>query len=444
MVPLPPKHRSFITSRSGLTSDPISAPHGFSLVTSHIYTQVLYFFENIHHDPSFMNSAKIKEALRLALEIYYPFTGRLIKKENGRYDIGHFDKGALFEVVDSADDFEYWKRHNFSYLIVPYEELLPIKSYVSRDSPLFGVKLTVTKSGSCAIAYSIHHKIADGICLTRLIAYICAITRGEMPSQQNRSLYTDSMRLPVQPLPDVDHNDMYPHYLPGQAPVPTIKPAPSKKLIFNFDRQLMSKFKSQVVAEANDPKARISLFNLLTALVHKSITKARQRPSESCSDLVCIVGQHHCHPDKNMMNYFGNFIVPVPVPFTVQQVIDKSTYQIAKEIGIACKSITVPYMESLEYYFNTSKHLEHIVSPISRLGYGGVGISDWSRFLVDFDYGYGHYVAMRSFVDTSPIPLITIMPYKPDRIEVIIQLDVKSLDRLLQDKELMQFVKCVN
>lgn len=106
--------------------------------------------------------------------------------------------------------------------------------------------------------------------------------------------------------------------------------------------------------------------------------------------------------------------------------------------------MTVPYMESLEYYINNSANVEEITSPVSRLGRGAIGISDWSRFVNNYDVGHGQVLCLRSFVDTSPIPLITVMPYKADTVDVIIQLDNKSLKRLVQDREFMAFVKSIN
>lgn len=101
-------------------------------------------------------------------------------------------------------------------------------------------------------------------------------------------------------------------------------------------------------------------------------------------------------------------------------------------------------MESLEHYFNTSPNVEEITSPISSLARGAVGFSDWSRFVNNFDLGYGPYVRLRSFVETSPLALITVMPYLPDTIEVIIQLDRRSMDRLVTDRDFMSYVKCIN
>ncbi|KAI8333491.1 transferase [Choanephora cucurbitarum] len=444
MVAFPPFERSFITSPKCVGLKPVPSPVGFSLVTSHVYTQTLFFFENVHHVPDFMNPSKIKSALEKTIEVYYPFAGRLIKKEKGRYDIGDFAKGVLFEVVNTADDFQHWKRHNFSYLIVPYEEMLSIKSYTGRDCPLYGMKLTFTKDGSCALAYSVHHKLADGVCLSRFISYMCAVSRSEKPDSKDYFMYTDEMRKPVKPLHGVNHNDLYPHCPPDQAPMLTVKPAPSRKLIFCFDKEHLTQFKTEAFSDLEEPHTKVSLFNFFAAFLHKAVTKARQNPPDSCSDLLCVVAQHHCHPDKKMINYIGNYILPIPISNTVQQVLDKSVCQIAKEINIACKSVTIPYMESLEYYFNTSNNVESIVSPISRLGYGAAGLTDWSRFRENYDFGYGHFVRMRSFVESSPIPLITIMPSEKNTIELVLQLDIYSIERLLKDRDFVKHVKCIH
>jgi hypothetical protein len=309
MVPIPPKHRSFITCNAGIQSGPVPSPEGFSLVTSHVYTKLTVFFENIDRDPGFLNPETVRVNIQKALEYYYPLTGRLIKKGNGRYDIGHFDKGVPFEVCDSADDFQDWKKSNFSYNTVPFEELIPIKSYVGRDSALFGVRLVFTRCGSCAMSMSIHHKLADGIFFVKFLSVLSRISRGEKIDPDEIHLYTDKMREPVKPLPGVDHNTLYPHYLPGEAPMPTIKPGPSKKLIFSFDMTVMDQLYEKVIASGGDPSAKVSQFEVMTAFIHRSIIKARRYNPDHCADLICIKGQQYWHPDPNMINYFGNYCV---------------------------------------------------------------------------------------------------------------------------------------
>lgn len=309
MVPIPPKHRSFLTVPAGIEAKSIPAPEGFSLVTSHVYTKLCVFFENVQKDPGFMHWPKLKASLETALNYYYPFTGRLVKGVNGRYSVTNFDKGALFEVHDSADDFQDYKRSNFSYSVVPYDEMIPIQSYVSRDSPLFGIKLVYTRCGSCVLSFSFHHKIVDGWCLTQFLSLLARVSRGEKIEEDEIHLYTDKDRKPVQPLPGFNHAELYPKYPPGEAPLPTIQMGPSKKLIFSFERDVMKKLKKSVLEDADQPKARLSQFDILSAFIHRAIVKARRAPGDSCADMLCIVSNHHQHPDYDMVKYFGNFIM---------------------------------------------------------------------------------------------------------------------------------------
>lgn len=310
MVQLPPKFRQFVVANAGLKAQRMPAPEGVSLVTSHIYTRVVGFYENVNNDPQFMNHYHLFEAFKKTLEFYYPFTGRLLPQPNGRYEIGNFDKGALFEAVDSTDDFQKWKKSNFSYSVVPYEELFPIKSYVGRDSPLFGFRFTYTRCGSCILSIMIHHKIADGVMLTQFLSNFGRVCRGEELDPEDVYVFTDAMRTPLKPLPGVDHTNLYPSYEPGTAPPMNINLlAPSKKVIFSFDRVAVAKMKKTVIAASDDPNLKLSQFEVLIAAVHKAIVKARRTEADHCSDLVYIVGQHHRHPNMNMLNYLGNFIM---------------------------------------------------------------------------------------------------------------------------------------
>ncbi|GAA5798830.1 transferase [Helicostylum pulchrum] len=437
MVPIPPKYRSFISVPTGISAKSIAAPKGFSLVTSQIYTNICLFFDNVHGDPNFMHWQRIKTALEKTLNVYYPLTGRLTKTENGRYNINNFEKGALFEVVDSADHFDDYKKYNFSYSGVPMEELLSIPTYKSRDSPLLGIKLTYARCGSCVMGISLHHKVGDGCTFTQFLTMFAAFSRGAYVDTSALHLYTDKDRNPVQPLPGIDHSSLYPTYPAGQSPQPTIQMGPSRKVIFSFGKEVMKQLRYATLEEVDQPNAKVSLFNILSAFVHRAVVKSRRTADDSCADLICIVAAHHQHPDKKMNK-------PVPVPNTVKQVSEKSLFEISKEINDKTHSINVPFMESLEYYFNHAENVENIFGPIHGLGKGAVGFSDWSRFVNNFDFGFGHYIRLRSFVQTSPMAMITVMPFLSDTIEVIIQLDIKSLDRLIGDKEFMSYVKAIN
>lgn len=309
MVAIPVKHRSYITVPKGLETKSMPSPEGFSLVTSHVYTKVIFFFENTHNDPVFYDWQRVKTNLTEALNHYYPFTGRLSKKENGRYDIENFDKGALFEVGDSADSLQDWKKSNFSYGVVPYTELIPVHNYVSRDSPLFACKMTYTIDGGCVVTYVVHHKIADGVCLTEMLKVLSRISRGERIPTDEIFIYTDRMRQPVKPLPNVDHSTLYQTIPVKDRLPPTVKMGPSMKLIFSIGKESSKQLKQDALNKVGLKEAKISQFNIISAFINKAIVKARRANNDSCADLLCIVGNHHKSQDKNMRRYLGNYIM---------------------------------------------------------------------------------------------------------------------------------------
>jgi hypothetical protein len=128
----------------------------------------------------------------------------------------------------------------------------------------------------------------------------------------------------------------------------------------------------------------------------------------------------------------------VPVPLTAKETLNKEIYNVTRELHKNLQAMDIPYVESLEHYFNNSKNVEHLVNPIALLAQGGVGFSDWSRFMNNYDLGWGKHTCIRSFVETSPLPAITILPYMPNTIEVVIQLDAKS------DREFITYAKTVH
>ncbi|CAO3622962.1 unnamed protein product [Mucor hiemalis] len=323
MVPIPPKYRAYIKAFNGIKAKSIPSPIGLSLVTDHTYFKLISFYKNKNNDPFFCNWQKIEHNFAQTLEYYFPFTGRLVKKENGRYDIAHFDEGALFEVADSADTFSDYSNSNFSYTTVPYDELIPITAFVSLSCPILGIKVTILKDGSFVIGYVINHKLADGNCMTEFIKLFCRISKGETISENEVIFYTDKDREPVKPLAGVDITLVYPRIPFKKRPLPTVPfKGPARRLVFSMSKQNEAQLKNDVLQEAGQQGAKISRFNVFFSLLRKAITKARLLDDEFNGELVCAIGNHYKCKDKNMIKYLGNYAMLAPFPSTVKQVMN--------------------------------------------------------------------------------------------------------------------------
>ncbi|KAI8992304.1 transferase [Pilobolus umbonatus] len=439
MTPLPPKYHQFLTCPNGLASPVIPSPVGLSLVTSHFYIKFFCFYENTHHRPDFMNPRFLRQTMEHTLNYFYPLTGRLIVRENSRYDIGHFDRGGLMEMVDSVDTFKEYKECRYSYSVVPYDELLSLQSFVSKESPLFGVRVTYLKCGSVVMGYSIHHKMMDGSGCHLFLDTLCKIGRQEYVDPSVVKLYFDGDRSPLRSLPGVDHSLLYP-YTSGS--MQTSIARKTRIVTFSFDQQKLCLIQEMINEEAGYASSLSKVICLL-ALMYKSVIRARQVDNQSLSDLICIISKRHKHKDERMKYYFGNHILPVICSHTKESVMKTRLCDLAVELSQKIESVDIPYIESLECYLNQAENVHEIMRPFGRLAMGAIGVSDWSRFIYNSDMSYGSHSVIRSYLDPSPFAIGIILPASDGLMDVAMQLDNISMDKLLTDPQFIQYVTSV-
>lgn len=123
---------------------------------------------------------------------------------------------------------------------------------------------------------------------------------------------------------------------------------------------------------------------------------------------------------------------------------DKSIFDLASELRKDINGVTVPYMESMEYYINHHDHVEELLNPLHRTRYGAIGITDWSRFTDRFDFGCGPCAVFRLAVDIEPMPILCTSIGPAGDLEIAIQLDPVSMDRLLKDRDFMKYISAVH
>ena len=128
----------------------------------------------------------------------------------------------------------------------------------------------------------------------------------------------------------------------------------------------------------------------------------------------------------------------VDIPDTAEDLLSRKLSKSALRIREKVNSIGYEYVETLEDYLNQVKDPSHVLTPVRAFQRNYVGWTDWSRFTADLDFGYGSAVAFRSYVDPSPLALITVLPLHAF-YDIVVQLDPESMKRLEADEELKKY-----
>ncbi|KAI8139944.1 transferase [Fennellomyces sp. T-0311] len=429
MVRLPPKHREFVQPETLPSQPRFPAPAGISRVVMPIYTKFVIFFENDENVPNFMPPEYIKRGMARALSSFYLLAGRLLPEDNGRYSVGSFEKGALFQSVLCTESLQACKDTYFSYQKVPIADYVPLHQYNSIDAPLAGIQVNYLRGG-VALGFSFHHSITDGLGITAFVTYMSYTARKEMPLLP--VLY-DWDREPLRVSPKYDVSKAYP--VVDEPPIPQVWNAPSEKRLVVFSLDQAEQLRKAVEAEMDKP-GKISTRDALTALMHRVVVRAR-RTKGPC-DLVFVTSPRYAHPDKRMRLYFGNYIVNVCIPDTPKDLLSRKLSDSALRIRERVNSVDIEYVETLENYLNQIDDTSCILTPVRAFQRTHVGWTDWSRFTADLDFGYGKIVGFRSYVDPSPLALITVLPLHAN-FDIVVQLDPESMRRLEQDEELKKY-----
>ncbi|KAF7730825.1 hypothetical protein EC973_001343 [Apophysomyces ossiformis] len=439
MTPLPPKLRTFVKPAVLPKHQKIPGPEGISLIVSHFYIKYILFYENTGNAPDFMNHERLQNALSHTLTHFYAVAGRFLPRERGRYDITDFHKGVLFQIVQSADDYEAYKSERYSYSVGPFNELLAINHFTSLQCPLMALQVTLMRGG-ITLGFSFHHKIFDGAVVQNFLSVFTKIARGEEPTEHIHPLYDCDRERDLAQMGFYNHSIEYPILDRAYHPRHDWD-APSEKHLLIVDKKKLKQLHSHV--QQTDPVKKLSINDVLAAFLYKLIAKARNDKQNRPCDLVYVASKRHLHPDKRMIDYFGNYYVAAVCHDRPSEVANRTVLETGHRLRQVLDKITTSYMESLEQYINNSPDPTNIISTLPRTTPLAVGWSDWSRFLIDCDFGYGRYSALRPYVDPTPYVLVITLPSTRDELEVLLQFDTASMRRLLNDPELKQIVTAI-
>ncbi|GAA5798831.1 hypothetical protein HPULCUR_004237 [Helicostylum pulchrum] len=208
---LPPQKRKFVTC--SVTAPAIhlkDASKKLKVSTSHSYKNFVLFYEDTAEHAGFSSTESIESVFIQTLNRYYAFTGRLSKEEDSNV-INQFEKGALFEAVDSTNVFTDYSDKEF--LQNNLSQLVSLTRYNSRDSALCGLRLTRLRGGGIVIGISLFRHVTDIANELNFLQLFCSLGKNghrdaapfnllwhhQVPIQADEStiVYTKSRKLSV-------------------------------------------------------------------------------------------------------------------------------------------------------------------------------------------------------------------------------------------------------
>ncbi|CDH51196.1 predicted protein [Lichtheimia corymbifera JMRC:FSU:9682] len=436
MAPLPPTYRTFVQPETLPEKKSYPAPKGISQVISPtLYPRHAVFIEQDDRR-GLIPVNKLEKAISKALTIFYLFAGRLSPESPGRFSVKDFDKGCLFQVCELPDSFEEYKKNRFGYATVPVDQLMPIHRYTSFDTPLVGVQLTQLQGGQ-ALAYSINHLLADAVPFAGFMSAVAYALRHEkVPPIE---LYYDWQRPPLKPSPKYDLSIDYPVMKEVPKPVIAMDPGPSMRRVFAIAEDKAEELKRQMKQEVADKEdARISVRDAITAFMYRAIVNARRLKGQC--NLVYMVSKRNAHPDKRLLQYFGNYFVPVTVPGKHDELMHSPMSSTAQRIREHVDQVNPEYMDSLEYYLNNVEDPSKVCPPLFQVTAKDVMWSDGSRLVAGYDVGYGkHSNVARSWSNPVPMAMVTMSPNYKGAFEMMVQLEPESMKRLMNDKQVQYY-----
>ncbi|KAJ8656224.1 hypothetical protein O0I10_008018 [Lichtheimia ornata] len=243
----------------------------------------------------------LEKTIGKTLSKLYLYAGRLSPApRRGRSSVQDFGKGCLFQVCELLDSFQEYKKNRYGYTTVPVGDLMPLDQYASLDTPLLGIQLTQLQGGQ-VLAFSFLHRMSDGLADATFITCLSCTLHNEDPPIE---MYYDWQRPPFQPSPKYDHSIDYP-VMSETYKRPTMKLDHDMKCIFVIDDDKANELKRQMEQEIQDHDFNITVRDAVTAFMYRVIVKAK-RIKGKC-DFVYVVGKRHAHPDKRLLQHFGNY-----------------------------------------------------------------------------------------------------------------------------------------
>ncbi|KAI9592139.1 transferase [Syncephalis fuscata] len=395
------------------------------------------FQPSVHIKPTFLYHDLIK-GLRLTLNQFSIYYGRLGKTEDNRIEIRPSDEGIRLYETHITTDFDKLGPH-WRYADIPLDfDTEPLAA--ERGDPLCVVKITrFANNSGVAIATLQHHLIVDIASANQFVRVWADYVRGDSPPtfESNRSLLKSRLT-----------NTGALSFPTGLSITSLLKPQKTAILYATADN--LAKLKADVQADIpTDQKDSVPWISTLDAL-NALLIRAQLRV-ESSSDIRVLTIPLNLRsrlPDKIPLNYFGNATLPIMMKITVKDILSQSIGYLAAMIRREINKIDENYIDELlvkaANLHTEWPTLDFILKRFCELD---LCLTDWSKSdLYSADFGHGKPIRFRcaGAIYGPPVCNIGVPPSDTsstiDGTELYASVPADSFELFAQDEELCKYL----
>ncbi|ESQ45499.1 hypothetical protein EUTSA_v10010370mg [Eutrema salsugineum] len=364
-------------------------------------------------DPDFNLITRLKASLSLALEIYFPFAGRLAKVENLEDNTVSFfidcdGSGARFHHAEA-------KSVSVSDVLEPHgsvpdfmKQFFPAKDFKNCDGvtePLLALQVTEMKDG-VFIGYCYNHLVADGVSMWSFLhtwSKICSSGSGsEHQPLVLKGWFLERIDYPIH-IPVSEAERPPPSRELSSVPV-------TKDRVFHFTKKNISDLKAKANDEVGSSDLKISSLQVVSAHMWRSIIRhsGLSREGETRCKVVVDLRQRINPPLEK--ECFGNMVYIAPAIATVEELLDRGLGWAALQINKLVNSQTNENCKTFaEDWVRNVKNLKSGVG--SRTAGNTVVVSSSPRFQVyNKDFGWGKPIAVRAGPGNSISGKLVLFP----------------------------------
>ncbi|CAH8327280.1 unnamed protein product [Eruca vesicaria subsp. sativa] len=379
--------------------------------------------------------SQLKSSLSVALKIFYPFAGRLVKNHNQDDETASFyvdcDGGSGVKFVHSAaktvsvsdvlePGYEYWS------------EFFPsngVESWQGVSEPLLAFQVTELKDG-VFIGYGVNHLVADGTSFWSFFktwTEICStgFNRKTMPPLSLRPWFLDGIDYPIQ----------LPISLTASTPVGGVASSLEKK-IFRFTSRHITELKAQ----SNGEDKKISSFQAVLAHMWRSIIRnSGLNPEEVIHCKLAMDMRQRVKPPMDK-ECFGNMVGLVTATTTAWEMLNNELSWAAMQLNKAVRSQT-----NEEFKRVAESWVKNPEIPNGLVVNNSLVVASSPRFNVfGHDFGWGKPIAVRAGPGIAGHGKILVYPgTEQGSMEIHTSLWSHVLEKLLADEEFLQHVVCM-
>ncbi|KAF8051785.1 hypothetical protein N665_1665s0002 [Sinapis alba] len=281
----------------------------------------------------------LKKALSELLVYYYPLSGKLVRRKSDRkFQLVCSGEGVPF-VVASAN-YDLRSLDNIENFVDEVALRLVPDIEVNSESEIgyhpLAVQVTKFPCGGFTIGTALLHAVCDGFGVARFIHSLAELAGGK--SKPSAVPVWERERL-------VRKIDNEPARVPAGAGargnlLATSPYMPSSDLvteIISIKARNIKMLKDTLVKQSEIPKESFTIYEILSACIWKSRSRALNLDLDKITVLCIVVGIRHVLDPPLPEGYYGNSIIDVYIELTTRELHESSIYEIAKLVKKAKK-----------------------------------------------------------------------------------------------------------